>query len=159
MEALDPGIGEQDIDAAEFLFGLRCRRAQRRRSRWSTFMPSQRRERPHQPASFLQVLRRRWRNAGTRIDHGTDIDADDVRALAGEGDRRRATNPACGAGDHGDLAPRIPAPNVPSVIADAPVVMNSLLAHPSQREGEASLGSLGAKIASTTIIAIAGKRM
>ena len=30
MEALDAGIGEQDIDAAEFLFGFRCRRPQRR---------------------------------------------------------------------------------------------------------------------------------
>ena len=43
-------------------------------------------------------------DAGTRVDRRADVEADDVRALAGEGDRRGAANPAGGAGDHGDLA-------------------------------------------------------
>jgi len=42
-KALNASIGEQDVDAAEFLFAPEGGRSQRGRSRWSSLMPSQRR--------------------------------------------------------------------------------------------------------------------
>jgi hypothetical protein len=43
MEALDAGIGEQNVNATEFTFTSEASRSQRRQSRWSSLIPSQRR--------------------------------------------------------------------------------------------------------------------
>jgi hypothetical protein len=105
MEALDARIGEQDIDAAEFLFAPRGGRSERRQIALVELdgKPSSV-GRPDKPPGFRQIRGGRRLNAGTRVDNPTDIDANDVCALAGEGDGGGAANPASGAGDRGHLA-------------------------------------------------------
>ena len=109
MEALNASIGEQDVDAAEFLFGSVGSRSQRGQVALIELdaQPAAA-VHPDQPPGFLQVLRGRWLNTGTRVYWRTDIETDDVRALTGEGDGRGAADAAGGARDHGQLFPQKP---------------------------------------------------
>jgi hypothetical protein len=105
MEALDASIGEQDVDAAEFLFASDGSRSQRRQVTLVELDAQPAASgRPNESPSFLQIFWGRWFHTGTRVHRPTDIETDNVRALTGEGNGRGAANPAGGAGDNGNLA-------------------------------------------------------
>jgi hypothetical protein len=105
FEGLDAGIGEQDVDAPEFVFDAGAGRAE------CLEIPLVELDtepaaigRLDQSSRLLQIFRGRRLNAGTRTHDGANVDASDIGTLAGQSDGCGATDAAGGAGNHGNLA-------------------------------------------------------
>jgi hypothetical protein len=103
LEGLDAGVGEHDVDSAPLLLDLLRGAAQLLDL---TLIGDQRQPpragRLDLTARGRQVLFGGGGEIEDRAHLGGDVDAHDVCAVFGQGDRRRATDTAGGAGDDRD---------------------------------------------------------
>ena len=115
LESLDAGVGVHDVEAAELPLRSGGGRSQRRQvSLVEDDAQPAATGRLDEPSCLVQVLRPRRLDTGAWAYGRADVDADDVRALAREGDGRGAADPACGTARRRWLRPALRRPGLRS---------------------------------------------